>query len=215
MSSPPDWAVSVGSYHYWRAVGVGGSYPFGSPNRNKTEPSQQDEVKPLLPMLQEAAASDNLKTYLKRLDERLNSFTAVQEQVPEQVMKIEIGNTYSLRPHSRMLANPHLFTLFVRPSRPEVLFKITVLLHETFKNREQKYETNLSEILLPIYARDTFTVKAFLQLKDGYKWQGEDGKELADQNLEIHWLLSFEKSAAAEPRKIKLVQSNSHRGIPV
>jgi hypothetical protein len=106
-----------------------------------------------------------------------------------EILDISIGNY-----HESVAANAHRWTFFLRPNRSDIIDEVYILLHETFKNRENYFPK--PPYTIHGQGWGYFTIRIAIILKAGYTWEcnrariGPHGAPNA--RLSLEWTLDFE-----------------------
>lgn len=105
-----------------------------------------------------------------------------------EVSTFIIGNTHK---YTMITGGRHDWTFFLRPSNPEFIAEVRVLLHPTYRNNSIILSRAPFEVRR--YAWVFFDIQAEIELKPGYRLLHEES-ELGDalQNtLKLRWTLNF------------------------
>lgn len=133
------------------------------------------------------------KTYQARAAEETSSDDA-QSNGAVETLTLCIGNTHALLT-SPEDANKHHWTFFVRPSRPDLIAQVEILLHPTFRpsrvfRTQPPYEISRK-------GWGYFTITAYVVLKQGWSWISDDAeavpfrRDSARARLPLDWTLDF------------------------
>ncbi|USP75636.1 hypothetical protein yc1106_02910 [Curvularia clavata] len=123
----------------------------------------------------------------RRVEEEVDRGSRVGQDGVEGVM-ILIGNKHRLirNPGS---SNAHLWTFFVRMSRPELIKEVHIYLHPTFRPSHRILRAPPYEFEATGWGY--FTIQAKIVLKTPYSWI-IDNAGTRKQGLELSWTLDFE-----------------------
>lgn len=113
----------------------------------------------------------------------------VDEKFPIfEVSTIIVGNTHKDSP---MESARHDWTFFLRPSNPEFIAQVRVLLHPTYRNNMIIFSRPPFE--LRRYAWGFFDIQAEIELKPGYRFLHKESETdgVPGNKLKLHWMLDF------------------------
>ncbi|KAF2676908.1 hypothetical protein K458DRAFT_320863 [Lentithecium fluviatile CBS 122367] len=127
-------------------------------------------------------------TYAERkVEEEVERGARVGAGGAEGVMVL-IGNRHRLERGTED-ANEHDWTFFVRLSRPELVDKVEVYLHPTF--RPPSVTLRRAPFEVRRLGWGTFNIEATIWLKEGWSWVKE-GSRVGERFLRLDWELDFE-----------------------
>ncbi|EUC46308.1 hypothetical protein COCMIDRAFT_93184 [Bipolaris oryzae ATCC 44560] len=123
----------------------------------------------------------------RRVEEEVDRGSRIGQDGVEGVM-ILIGNKHRLI-RNPVSANEHLWTFFVRTSRPELIKEVHIYLHPTFRPSHHVLRTAPYEFEAQGWG--FFTIESKIVLKAPYNWI-IDNAGTKKQGLELSWTLDFE-----------------------
>jgi hypothetical protein len=128
-------------------------------------------------------------TYQERkIEEEVERGVRVGAGGAEGVMVL-IGNRHRLERGRTEDANQHDWTFFVRMSRPDLVDRVEVYLHPTF--RPPRLTLRRAPFEVRRLGWGTFNIEATIWLKEGWAWVKEGSRE-KERFLELDWVLDFE-----------------------
>jgi hypothetical protein len=123
----------------------------------------------------------------RKVEEEVERGARVGAGGAEGVMVL-IGNRHR-RERGTEDANQHDWTFFVRLSRPDLVEKVEVYLHPTF--RPPRLTLRRAPFEVRRLGWGTFNIEATIWLKEGWAWINE-GSRQRKRSLELDWMLDFE-----------------------
>ncbi|KAH8723654.1 hypothetical protein GQ44DRAFT_740883 [Phaeosphaeriaceae sp. PMI808] len=153
-------------------------------------------------------------TYAERkVEEEIERGSRMGQDGIEGIM-ILVGNKHRLE-RGVEDANQHDWTFFVRTSRPDLIQKVRIYLHPTFRPPQVVLSTPPYEVNRLGWG--IFTLEAKIVLKEPYKWIVDNGGA-RQSGLDLTWTLDFEGRGRqgrvrAKVKKFEMVSARELRAL--
>ena len=152
--------------------------------------------------------------YAARASETDGTVKDVNDGSATQTMVLMFGNSHrkippSVSPETGKVRT-HEWTFFLQSSRQDIIEKVEVILHPSYR------QNRLISLTMPPFSTTHigwgyFTIFAGVQLKEGWQWVDEDmavdsARGRPKDRLPIQWLLDFRENGAQINRMVKFRQ---------